>query len=42
MVEHTKIQDEDRLFKVRVCRMANGERLPLVVGPDHLPIPTPN
>ncbi len=22
--------------------MANGERLPLVVGPDHLPVSTPN
>lgn len=42
MVERTETKGEDRLFRVRVCRMADGERLPLVVGPDHLPVPTPN
>ncbi len=35
--------DQDaNLVLVRVCRMASGERLPLVVGPDHLPVSTPN
>ncbi len=42
MVEPTETQDNRRLFRVRVCRMTNGERLPLIVGPDHLPVPTPN
>lgn len=42
MVEYTDTQAEGRLFRVRVCRMADGERLPLVVGPDHLPVSTPN
>lgn len=42
MVERKEAQDEGRLFRVRVCRITNGERLPLVVGPDHLPVPTPN
>ena len=42
MVEPTEINDDGRMFRVRVCRMANGERLPLVVGPDRLPVPTPN
>jgi hypothetical protein len=42
MVEHTELQGKDRLFRVRVCRMTDGERIPLVVGPDHLPVPTPN
>ncbi len=41
MVEGIATQSE-RLFRVRVCRMSNGERLPLVVGPDDLPVPTPN
>lgn len=42
MVERTETQDDGRLFRVRVCRITNGERLPLVVGPDCLPVPTPN
>ena len=42
MVERIETQDAGRLFRVRVCRMANGERLPLVVGTDRLPVPTPN
>ena len=42
MVERKEAQDEGRLFRVRVCRITNGERLPLVVGPDHLPVSTPN
>ncbi len=42
MVESTTAQEDEGLFRVRVCRMADGERLPLVVGRDHLPVPTPN
>jgi len=29
-------------FRVRVCRMAAGERLPLVVDPHGLPVPMPH
>ena len=29
-------------FHVRVCRLADGERLPLVVSDDGLPVPQPN
>ena len=41
MVESVETQDEQRLFRIRVCRMENAERLTLVVGPDHLLVPTP-
>jgi hypothetical protein len=42
MVEIIETQDTGQLYRVRVCRMTDGERLPLVVGPDDLPVPTPN
>ncbi len=42
MAEPTWTQDNGRLLQVRVCRMANGERLPLVVKPDHLHVSTPS
>lgn len=42
MVEHTATENSNMLFRVRVCRMTDGERLPLVVGPNGLPVTTPN
>lgn len=36
MVELSEIDGGGRLFRVRACRMADGERLSLVVGPEHL------
>lgn len=32
----------DARFWVRVCRMTDGERLPLIVDPRGLPVPSPN
>lgn len=34
--------DEAMLFRVRVAKMTDGERLPLVVDNSGLPLPTPN
>ena len=42
MVKDSAAHLAGRIFRVRVCRMSDGERLPLVVGPDHLPVATPN
>lgn len=33
---------DDALYRLRVCRMADGERLPLVVDRCGLPVPLPN
>lgn len=38
----TDRDDEARSYRVRNCRLTTGERLPLVVGPDQLPVPMPN
>jgi hypothetical protein len=32
----------DALFTVRVCRISNGERLPLVIDGFGMPVPGPN
>jgi hypothetical protein len=40
MVEHAVDEKPKSLFQVRVCRMTDGERFPLVVGPDGVPVPT--
>jgi integrase len=42
MIELEPPDAQEMLFRVRVARMADGERLPLVVGPDALPMPIPN
>jgi hypothetical protein len=32
----------EALYTVRVCRMSNGERLPLVIDGSGIPVPGPN
>jgi integrase len=34
--------NDDRLYKVRACRLSSGERLPLVVDRRGIPVPLPN
>jgi hypothetical protein len=42
MYDNSTRMGEEALYGVRVCRLADGERLPLVVRTNGLPIPLPN
>lgn len=42
MAERAIGSDSDALYRVRVCRMTDGERLPLVVDRRGLPVPLAN
>ena len=42
MVDDRSPDGSEMLFRIRVSRLHDGERLPLVVRPDGLPLPLPN